>query len=149
MDRNGVVLDGEFRRTNGIRVLGADSVTIENMTARRYVLNGFYWTGVDGYRGSYLTAYNDGDYGIYAIAAALVVPVLGPILLLRAGPLPHPRSPSVDAGGWRAGGLRPLRRALVRAGGLVGRAEGPPTAPVLPPRSPLRAPHSRRSLRPG
>ena len=36
------------------------------MTARRYQLNGFYWSSVNGYRGSYLTAYGNGDYGIYA-----------------------------------------------------------------------------------
>ena len=66
LDRNGVILDGEFKRANGIAVLGADGVVIENMTARHYTLNGFYWNGVLGYRGSYLTAYNNGDYGLYA-----------------------------------------------------------------------------------
>ena len=35
--------------------LGADGVVVENMTARNYTVNGFFWTGVDGYRGSYLT----------------------------------------------------------------------------------------------
>jgi hypothetical protein len=30
------------------------------------VLNGFLWSSVYGYRGSYLTAYDDGDYGLYA-----------------------------------------------------------------------------------
>lgn len=65
-DRNDVVLDGGFEMDNGIRVLDTDGVAIENMTARNYTLNGFYWTGVEGYRGSYLTAYNNGDYGIYA-----------------------------------------------------------------------------------
>src|SRR5262249_25745023 len=39
---------------------------VENMTARRYKENGFFWTGVTGYRGSYLTAIRNGDYGIYA-----------------------------------------------------------------------------------
>jgi plastocyanin len=66
LDRNEVILDGELRRENGIHVLEADGVSVENMTARRYTLNGFYWTGVEGYRGSYLTAHNNGDYGIYA-----------------------------------------------------------------------------------
>ena len=65
-DRNGVILDGRFRRPNGIHVLEADGVTVENMTARHFTLNGFYWIGVEGYRGSYLTAYNNGDYGVYA-----------------------------------------------------------------------------------
>jgi hypothetical protein len=66
LDRNEVVLDGEFERTNAIDVEGADGVVIENMTARNYTGNGFYWTGVERYRGSYLTAHNIGVYGIYA-----------------------------------------------------------------------------------
>ena len=69
MDRNKVILDGEFKLENGIRVLDAKSVVIENMTARNYTSNGFFWTVVDGYRGSYLTAYRNGDYGIYAFDA--------------------------------------------------------------------------------
>ncbi len=68
-NRNTVILDGQFKMTNGIRVLGAKGVAVENMTARNYKSNGFYWTGVDGYRGSYLTAYNNGDYGIYSYDA--------------------------------------------------------------------------------
>jgi hypothetical protein len=66
LDRNEVILDGEFELDNGIRVLGANGVAIENMTAQNYSRNGFFWTGVEGYRGSYLTAYRTGDYGIYA-----------------------------------------------------------------------------------
>jgi plastocyanin len=66
LERNTVILDGESKRDNGIKVLAADNVVIENMTARHYTTNGFYWTGVRGYRGSYLTAYNNGDYGLYA-----------------------------------------------------------------------------------
>lgn len=66
LDRNEVILDGDFRLDNGIMVLGADQVVLENMTARNYLVNGFYWTGAHGYRGSYLTAYNNGEYGIYA-----------------------------------------------------------------------------------
>ncbi|HEY3141081.1 MAG TPA: right-handed parallel beta-helix repeat-containing protein [Acidimicrobiales bacterium] len=66
LDRNKVILDGEFEKDNGIRVLGADGVAIENMTARNYTTNGFFWNGVDRYRGSYLTAYANGDYGVYA-----------------------------------------------------------------------------------
>jgi hypothetical protein len=66
LDRNQVILDGEFELDNGIRVLEADGVAIENMTARNYTTNGFFWTGVERYRGSYLTAHNLGSYGIYA-----------------------------------------------------------------------------------
>jgi Right handed beta helix region len=66
LDRNEVILDGGFEKDNGIRVVGANGVAIENMTARNYTNNGFFWTGVEGYRGSYLTTYRIGDYGVYA-----------------------------------------------------------------------------------
>ena len=66
LDRNEVVLDGDGEFDNGVRVLGAKGVAIENMTATNYTKNGFFWTGVDGYRGSYLTTYRTGDYGVYA-----------------------------------------------------------------------------------
>lgn len=66
LDRNEVVLDGNFELDNGIRVLGANGVIVENLTAQNYTSNGVYWTSVDGYRGSYITAYRNGDYGVYA-----------------------------------------------------------------------------------
>lgn len=69
VDRNKVILDGEFELENGIRVLDTDGVQVENMTARNYTTNGFFWTGSDRYRGSYLTAYRNGLYGIYAFDA--------------------------------------------------------------------------------
>ncbi|HEX9467411.1 MAG TPA: plastocyanin, partial [Acidimicrobiia bacterium] len=69
LDRERTVLDGEFKRKSGIQVVGANGVVIENLTARNYTLNGFFWNGVLGYRGSYLTAYRNGDYGIYAYAS--------------------------------------------------------------------------------
>jgi plastocyanin len=65
-DRNEVILDGRFTLDNGIAVIEADGVAIENLTARHYLLNGFLWQSVFGYRGSYLTAFNDGAYGLYA-----------------------------------------------------------------------------------
>jgi plastocyanin len=65
-DRNQVIIDGEFQRENGIKVFGADGVAIENMTARNTMGNGFFWTGVRGYRGSYLTSIDARVYGIYA-----------------------------------------------------------------------------------
>jgi plastocyanin len=64
-DRNTVILDGGFELSNGIHAV-ADGIAVENMTARNYRTNGFYWTGVTGYRGSFLTAHNNGDYGLYA-----------------------------------------------------------------------------------
>ena len=65
-DRSTVVLDGEQKRANGIHVVEADGVVVENMSAHGYQLNGFYWSSVQGYRGSYLTAWGNGDYGVYA-----------------------------------------------------------------------------------
>ena len=65
-NRSTTILDGDLRMANGIHVIEADGVTLENLTARHFVTNGFYWTGVQGFRGSYLTAYANGDYGIYA-----------------------------------------------------------------------------------
>ena len=69
VDRNKVILDGQGRYGNGIRVAGANGVAVENMTARDYQQNGFYWTAAVGYRASYLTALRNGLYGIYAFDA--------------------------------------------------------------------------------
>jgi len=66
VDRNRTILDGEFKRDNGVFVVGGDGVAVENLTARNFTENGFFWNGVLGYRGSYLTAYRNGDYGVYA-----------------------------------------------------------------------------------
>jgi plastocyanin len=67
-DRNRVIVDGEFRRPNAISVT-ADGVAVENLTVRNAVANGLFWTGVTGYRASYVTASNNGDYGIYAFGS--------------------------------------------------------------------------------
>jgi plastocyanin len=64
-DRDRVIVDGEFQRPNGISVT-ADGVAVENLTVRNALTNGVFWTGVRGYRASYVTAYNNKDYGIYA-----------------------------------------------------------------------------------
>lgn len=66
LDRNKTIVDGEFTRPMGFLVQDADNVVIENITARYTTLNNFYWTGADGFRGSFLTSYNSGDYGIYS-----------------------------------------------------------------------------------
>src|SRR5918998_5516446 len=42
LDRNEVILDGGFELDNGIRVVGASGVAVENMTARNYTDAGFY-----------------------------------------------------------------------------------------------------------
>ena len=66
LDRDRVILDGELKLDNGIRVLGANGVAIENLTAINYTANGLYWISASGYRASYITTYRTGDYGIYA-----------------------------------------------------------------------------------
>tara|TARA_B100001123_G_scaffold144814_1_gene168149 strand:- start:11377 stop:13332 length:1956 start_codon:yes stop_codon:yes gene_type:complete len=65
-DRNGVIIDGEFMRENGIQVFDTNGVSVENLTVRNFSLNGVYWNSSTGYRGSYVTVHNNGDYGVYA-----------------------------------------------------------------------------------
>ena len=65
-DRNRSIIDGRDELPNGIHVIEADGVAVENLTTRHFVLNGVQWTSVFGYRASYVTAHNNGDYGIYA-----------------------------------------------------------------------------------
>jgi hypothetical protein len=65
-DRAGVVLDGQFELDNGVRVLGAKGVVVENLTTQNYTSNGVFFTSAVGYRASYITAIRNGDYGIYA-----------------------------------------------------------------------------------
>ncbi len=71
-NRAGTVVDCGFAadsdHLNGFKVL-ADGVAIENLTARDCKSNGFLWRGVKGYRGSYLTAVRNGDYGLYAFGS--------------------------------------------------------------------------------
>ena len=65
VDRNTVVLDGGDTQDNGI-VVHADGVTLQNLSAHNFRQNGFYWEGVTGFTGSYLTVWNVLGYGIYA-----------------------------------------------------------------------------------
>lgn len=89
-DRNAVVLDGGHQLANGFSV-SADDVAIENLTVHSFTQNGVVFSGIDavagrdgvdpdvvygtgdavltGYRVSYVTAYNNGLYGIYAFAS--------------------------------------------------------------------------------
>ncbi|HVY08948.1 MAG TPA: hypothetical protein VHB18_02230 [Mycobacteriales bacterium] len=69
MNRNGVVFDGKKTGGSAVHVINVKNTWVENMTGQHYhtgSANAFYWTGVDGYWGNYLTAYDNGDYGIYA-----------------------------------------------------------------------------------
>ncbi|MEV8456722.1 right-handed parallel beta-helix repeat-containing protein [Streptomyces sp. NPDC052095] len=93
-DRDGTVVDGQFRRANGITVTGPGSV-VENLTVRNHLANGVLFTGVTderlqgvgaggegydpldtvrfpplkGFRASYVTAYDNALYGVYAFDA--------------------------------------------------------------------------------
>lgn len=81
-DRNAVILDGKDELENGFKV-AADRVAIENLTVQRYTFNALLFTMayddnaedptqhrlVNGYRASYITAANNGQYGIYAFFA--------------------------------------------------------------------------------
>jgi hypothetical protein len=78
MQRNGVVLDGTKASSSGIHVQSVNNTWVENMTGQHYhsgSANAFYWTGVDGYWGNYLTAYDNGDYGVYAYDSTSSGPV--------------------------------------------------------------------------
>jgi hypothetical protein len=82
VDRNTVVLDGGDELENGVLV-AADGVAVENLTVRRYTFNGVLFTKayddnvddptkhvlLEGYRASYLTLSNNGQYGVYAFFA--------------------------------------------------------------------------------
>jgi hypothetical protein len=87
MDRNNVIVDGQHKVTsegsNGIQVLKANDVSIENLTVRNFDRasangangNEVWWNGGDGtgvigahkWRGRYLTAYDDGLLGGYGL----------------------------------------------------------------------------------
>ncbi|HQF93269.1 MAG TPA: right-handed parallel beta-helix repeat-containing protein [Microthrixaceae bacterium] len=74
-DRNTVILDGGDRFENGVLAFSNGTV-VENLTARNFKGNGVMFSGsygdsqiLDGFRGSYLTVYNNGLYGVYAFAA--------------------------------------------------------------------------------
>jgi len=66
VDRNEVVFDGANVRADAIEIL-ADDVTLENLSAHDFTNNGFYWESVEGFAGRYLSVWNVGLYGIYAI----------------------------------------------------------------------------------
>jgi hypothetical protein len=74
LDRNRVVLDGGHRRVDGVRVK-ANGVAVENLTVRRYLANGVLFSPprgrptLTGYRASYVTAADNGLYGVYALSS--------------------------------------------------------------------------------
>jgi hypothetical protein len=68
-DRDRTIIDGESSRANGIQVVEADGVAIENLTSRDNLSNGVSWSGVHGFWGRYLTTYENGDHGIFVTAS--------------------------------------------------------------------------------
>lgn len=65
-DRNEVIIDGDFERPNAVNVIGVDGVAVENLTVRNTTGNGVFWSSVEGYRASYVTAVDAEVYGLYA-----------------------------------------------------------------------------------
>jgi hypothetical protein len=65
LDRNAAILDGGYELDRGITV-HADGVEVSNLTARHYTIDGVKFDAVMGYVAQYVTAYNEGLYGIYA-----------------------------------------------------------------------------------
>lgn len=86
VDRNQVVLDGRYELPNGFEVT-SDGVAVENLTVHSFRQNGVIVSGayrraaddsipvgttgnsIAGFRVSYVTAYNNGLYGVYSFAA--------------------------------------------------------------------------------
>jgi hypothetical protein len=69
-DPGKVVIDGRRgngrRRANGVRINGANSVTVDGIRAQYFNANGFLVVNVTGYRLTNLKAMQTGAYGIYA-----------------------------------------------------------------------------------
>ncbi len=82
VDRSTTILDGQDKLPDGFAVT-SDQVVIENLTVHSYTNNGVLISGgyaaaqkgldqpkiVEGYRISYVTAYNNGLYGLYGFMA--------------------------------------------------------------------------------
>ena len=117
VDRNAVIIDGEYTRQNGFTV-AADGVSIENLTIRGFNGNGIFFNGayspdgvdptknygqgndvLKGYRASYVTTYNNGLYGIYAFAA-------------RGGQIDHSYASGHPDSGFYVGQCKPCNAVL-------------------------------------
>jgi Right handed beta helix region len=76
LDRNRTIVDGGHDLLDGITV-NADGVAVENLTVRGFLANGVLFTPgsgrrgevLTGWRGSYITAYANGLYGVYTLGA--------------------------------------------------------------------------------
>lgn len=67
-DRNRVEFDGEDTGRVGLEIL-ADGVSVENLTVHSFRGDGVVWKAVRGFAARYLTVWNVGGYGIYAIGS--------------------------------------------------------------------------------
>ena len=67
-DRNTVVFDGQLTREIGFEVRG-DRVSVENLTVHGYEQHGVRFFEQTGYWARYVTAYNNGLYGIFAFGS--------------------------------------------------------------------------------
>lgn len=67
-DRDAVVFDGRDRDQYAIAVQ-ANGVSLENFTAHNFVGDALTWKAVDGFAARYITVWNVGGYGLYAIAS--------------------------------------------------------------------------------
>ncbi len=113
-DRNSVILDGERGGlVSGITVQ-ADHVSVENLTIRRYAVNGLVFAPsassggsysggapavLTDWRGSYVTAYDNGLYGVYAFQA-------------RGGEFDHVYASGQPDSGIYVGQCRPCRASV-------------------------------------
>ena len=68
VDRNSVLFDGEDVRPFAV-LIEADHVTLENFTAHDFTANAIEWENVHGFRGRFLTVWNVGGYGVYAVGS--------------------------------------------------------------------------------
>jgi hypothetical protein len=66
--RNGTILDGQSTKKVGILV-EADRVVVENMTLHHYTEHGVQWLKTTGFWGRFLTSYNHGAYGVFALGS--------------------------------------------------------------------------------
>ena len=101
-DPSKVVLDGsqgtKVPRQNGVRVDGANQVTINGFTAKHYNGNGFFVVNVSGYELNHLNATLSGVYGIYAFnSIGGVMENSAGVLQQRLGLLHRPDAQADDA----------------------------------------------------
>lgn len=107
-DRNAVVIDGEFERNNGV-VIAADGVALENLTVARHTDNGVLVSAsytdaagdpeVERFRISYVTAANNGLYGVYAFG-------------VRDGTIEHSYASGTAGAGYYVGQCKPCNIVL-------------------------------------